>query len=152
VETNIVMATMSRFLSFLGLIKTTLTRKTASEFVASLSIKTPGLAQQVKYLSGGNQQKVIIAKWIVRDSQILFFDEPTRGIDVGAKFEIYRLLKKLAEDGKTIVMISSELPEVIRLCHRVLVMCEGRITGELRGTDISQENIMRLATLRETAQ
>jgi ribose transport system ATP-binding protein len=152
VETNIVMATMSRFLSFLGLIKTSLTRKTASEFVASLSIKTPGLAQQVKYLSGGNQQKVIIAKWIVRDSQILFFDEPTRGIDVGAKFEIYRLLKKLAEDGKTIVMISSELPEVIRLCHRVLVMCEGRITGELRGTDISQENIMRLATLRETAQ
>jgi ribose transport system ATP-binding protein len=80
----------------------------------------------------------------------LIFDEPTRGIDVGAKFEIYKLLNKLVEEGKTIILISSELPEVVRLCHRVLVMCEGRLTGELSGSEITQENIMKLATMRET--
>ncbi len=88
----------------------------------------------------------------MRDSQILIFDEPTRGIDIGAKFEIYKLLKKLADDGKTVIMISSELPEIIRLCHRVLVMCEGRITGELSGDDITQENVMKLATQRESSK
>ncbi len=149
VETNVVLASMEKFLNFIGVVHTKLTRKTGGEFVESLAIKTPSLSQKVKFLSGGNQQKVIIAKWIVRNSNILIFDEPTRGIDVGAKFEIYKLLNRLAAEGKTIIMISSEMPEVIRLCTRVLVMCEGRITGELSGGDITQENIMRLATLRE---
>ncbi len=150
VETNVVLATLSRFCGFFGIVKTKGTRETADDFVTRLSIKTPSISQQVKFLSGGNQQKVIIAKWLCRNSEILIFDEPTRGIDVGAKFEIYKLLTRLAEEGKTVVMISSELPEVVRLCHRVLVMCEGRITGELAGNDITQENIMKLATARET--
>ncbi len=85
----------------------------------------------MRLLSGGNQQKVVIAKWLDRDCDILFFDEPTRGIDVGAKSEIYKLLRSLADEGKAIVMISSELPEILRMSDRIVVMCEGRITGEL---------------------
>ena len=105
----------------------------------------------MRLLSGGNQQKIVIAKWLLRDCDILFFDEPTRGIDVGAKSEIYKLLNALAEQGKAIVMISSELPEVLRMSHRIVVMCEGRITGELSGRDATQEAIMQLATRRDTA-
>ncbi|MEJ7138145.1 sugar ABC transporter ATP-binding protein [Amphibiibacter pelophylacis] len=122
--------------------------KTATDMVQRLRIKTPGIQQNVRLLSGGNQQKVVIAKWLVRDCDILFFDEPTRGIDIGAKAEIYRLLQDLAAQGRAIVVISSELPEVLRLSHRVLVMCEGRLTGEIPGALATQENIMRLATLR----
>ena len=85
----------------------------------------------MKNLSGGNQQKVIIAKWLTVDTDVLIFDEPTRGIDVGAKSEIYRLLNELALQGKAVMMISSELPEILRMSHRIIVMCEGRITGEL---------------------
>ena len=95
--------------------------------------------QEVRLLSGGNQQKVVIAKWLVRDCDILFFDEPTRGIDVGAKAEIYKLLRELADQGKAIVMISSELPEILRMSDRIVVMCEGRITGELTPEDATQE-------------
>jgi len=90
----------------------------------------------------------VIAKWLLRDCDILFFDEPTRGIDIGAKSEIYKLLNALAEQGKAIVMISSELPEVLRMSHRVLIMCEGRITGELSAAEATQEKIMQLATQR----
>jgi ribose transport system ATP-binding protein len=125
-------------------------RKTAESFVQRLAIKTPSVFQQVKLLSGGNQQKIVIAKWLLRDCEILFFDEPTRGIDVGAKREIYKLLDALAEQGRAIVMISSELPEVLRMSHRILVMCEGRITGELSSREATQEKIMQLATQRET--
>jgi len=117
--------------------------------VKSLSIKTPGIRQICKFLSGGNQQKVVIAKWLVRDCEILIFDEPTRGIDIGAKFEIYKVLEALASSGKVIIMISSELSEIIRLSHRVLVMCEGRLTGELSPAEATQERIMQLATSRE---
>lgn len=120
----------------------------AEQYVESLKIKTPGTGQLVKFLSGGNQQKVVISKWLARDCDILIFDEPTRGIDVGAKSEIYALLEQLAGEGKAIIMISSELPEILRLSHRILVMCEGRITGELRSREATQENIMRLATMR----
>jgi ribose transport system ATP-binding protein len=101
-------------------------------------------------LSGGNQQKIVIAKWLLRDCDILFFDEPTRGIDVGAKSEIYKLIDALAAQGKAIVMISSELPEILRMSHRVLIMCEGRITGELAAGAATQEKIMHLATQRES--
>jgi ribose transport system ATP-binding protein len=103
----------------------------------------------VKNLSGGNQQKVIIAKWLTVDTDVLIFDEPTRGIDVGAKSEIYRLLNDLALQGKAIMMISSELPEILRMSHRIIVMCEGRITGELDSAEATQEKIMQLATQRE---
>ncbi len=103
----------------------------------------------MKNLSGGNQQKVVIAKWLIADTQILIFDEPTRGIDVGAKSEIYKLLNDLARQGKAVIMISSELPEILRMSHRILVMCEGRITGELASAEATQERIMTLATQRE---
>ena len=113
-----------------------------------MSIKTPSLQQKVKNLSGGNQQKVVIGKWLTADTDILIFDEPTRGIDVGAKSEIYRLLNELAQQGKSIIMISSELPEILRMSHRIVVMCEGRITGELTAAEATQERIMAFATQR----
>ena len=116
--------------------------------VEALSIKTPALQQKVQNLSGGNQQKIVIAKWLTADTDVLIFDEPTRGIDVGAKSEIYRLLNELAQQGKAIIMISSELPEILRMSHRIVVMCEGRITGELSSAEATQEKIMRFATQR----
>ena len=103
----------------------------------------------MKFLSGGNQQKVIVGKWLTADTEILIFDEPTRGIDVGAKSEVYKLLNELIHQGKSIIMISSELPEILRMSHRVLIMCEGRVTGELRAAEATQENIMQLATQRK---
>ena len=107
------------------------------------------MEQLLKNLSGGNQQKVIIARWLMKDADIFIFDEPTRGIDVGAKSEIYRLMEDLAAQGKSIIMISSELAEVLRMSDRILVMCEGRKTGELDIAEATQENIMQLATMRE---
>ncbi len=150
VEVNTVLASLGRFASSFGWIRTGATRTAALEQVKALAIKTPGIAQRVKNLSGGNQQKVVIAKWLTADTDILIFDEPTRGIDVGAKSEIYRLLNDLARQGKSIIMISSELPEVLRMSHRILVMCEGRITGELSAAEATQERIMTLATQRES--
>lgn len=150
VETNIVMSSLNRFLKFGTVVDEKRTRIVAQDYVKQLKIKTSSVEKQVKLLSGGNQQKIVIAKWLLRDCDILFFDEPTRGIDIGAKSEIYKLLDALAEQGKAIVMISSELPEVIRMSHRILVMCEGRITGEIPGREATQENIMQLATQRDT--
>lgn len=149
VETNIVLASMSRFLNAIGFVKTRATESAAETYVDALSIKTPSLQQRVRNLSGGNQQKVVIGKWLTADTEILIFDEPTRGIDVGAKSEIYKLLNDLASRGKSIIMISSELPEILRMSHRIIVMCEGRITGELTGPEATQEMIMHLATARE---
>jgi ribose transport system ATP-binding protein len=149
VEANTVMASLGKFTGALGRIAFKKTRQVALEHVASLSIKTPSVSQRVKNLSGGNQQKVVIAKWLTADTEILIFDEPTRGIDVGAKSEIYKLLNDLARQGKAIIMISSELPEILRMSHRILVMCEGRITGELMAGEASQERIMTFATQRE---
>ena len=123
-------------------------RATATELVGALRIKTPSVDQTVQNLSGGNQQKVVLAKWLAKDCDLLIVDEPTRGIDVGAKEEIYALLNNLAEQGKSIIMISSELPEVLRMSHRIVVMSEGRITGELSAEEATQERVMHLATLR----
>jgi len=148
VQDNILLASLARFRKGPGFVDDARGRRVAQDLVQRLSIKTPSLQQQTRFLSGGNQQKVVIAKWLLRDCDILFFDEPTRGIDVGAKAEIYKLLKALAAQGKAVVMISSELPEVLLLSHRVIVMCEGRITGELPGSAATQENIMQLATAR----
>jgi ribose transport system ATP-binding protein len=149
VETNIVLATFRRFLQAFGRIDAGRTRSTALQRVERLAIKTPSIRQKVRNLSGGNQQKVVIAKWLTADTDILIFDEPTRGIDVGAKSEIYHLLNELAQQGKAIIMISSELPEILRMSHRIIVMCEGRITGELSGAGATQEQIMTYATMRE---
>jgi ribose transport system ATP-binding protein len=148
VEANIVLATFKKFLGFLGWVNSPRTRATAKQYVDALSIKTPSLQQKAMNLSGGNQQKVVIGKWLTADTNVLIFDEPTRGIDVGAKSEIYRLLNDLAQQGKAIIMISSELPEILRMSHRVIVMCEGRITGELDIADATQEKIMTYATQR----
>lgn len=148
VETNIVLAAFKRYLGPLGVVNSSKTRVTADQYVDSLSIKTPSLQQKARNLSGGNQQKVVIAKWLTADTDILIFDEPTRGIDVGAKSEIYRLLNDLAHQGKAIIMISSELPEILRMSHRIIVMCEGRITGELDCAEATQEKIMTYATQR----
>jgi len=148
VETNIVLAAFRRYLGYLGWVNQARTRTTAEHYVGTLSIRTPGTQQLVKNLSGGNQQKVVIGKWLVADTNILIFDEPTRGIDVGAKSEIHKLLNELAHQGKAIIMISSELPEILRMSHRVIVMCEGRITGELSAREATQEAIMKLATQR----
>lgn len=120
----------------------------AQEYVEQLKTKTPGVDQLVVNLSGGNQQKVVIAKWLVRDCDILIFDEPTRGIDVGAKSEIYHLMNQLVAEGKSIIMISSEMTEILRMSDRVVVMCEGRKTGEIGIEEATQENIMHAATLR----
>ncbi|MBQ3118795.1 MAG: sugar ABC transporter ATP-binding protein [Clostridia bacterium] len=116
---------------------------------AKLKTKTPSMKQILRNLSGGNQQKVIIARWLLKDCDIFIFDEPTRGIDIGAKSEMYTLMEELASQGKSVIMISSELSEVQRLSDRVVVMCEGRITGELDIADATQEKIMALATMRE---
>lgn len=121
--------------------------KVAQKYVEKLDTKTPSISQLVRNLSGGNQQKVVVAKWLIRNTQILIFDEPTRGIDVGAKSEIYKLIYELAEEGKSIIVISSELPEVMRLGDRIVVMCEGHITGEVPA-GATQEEIMSLAHKR----
>ncbi|WP_069267991.1 sugar ABC transporter ATP-binding protein [Paraburkholderia nodosa] len=152
VESNIVMSNLGKFLSLNVFLRRMQIRKTAAHFISLLAIRTPSATQPVRLLSGGNQQKIVIAKWLERDCDVLFFDEPTRGIDVGAKSEIYKLLRALAEQGKAIVMISSELPEILRMSDRIVVMCEGRITGELSASEATQERIMHLATQRETLQ
>jgi len=149
VKTNIVLASYRKFIGTLGWVNRRKTQSEAKRLVENLRIKTPSIYQKVKNLSGGNQQKVIIGKWLLQDSDILIFDEPTRGIDIGAKSEIYKLLNDLAEEGKSIIMISSELPEILRMSHRIMVMCEGRITGELSANEATQERIMYYATKRE---
>ncbi|MBQ7262304.1 MAG: sugar ABC transporter ATP-binding protein, partial [Synergistaceae bacterium] len=112
-----------------------------------LNVKTPTLATPIQDLSGGNQQKVLIARWLLTDSDILILDEPTRGIDVGAKYEIYSIMLEQVAQGKSIIMISSELPELMGMSDRIMVMCEGRVTGSLDRDQYSQEEIMRLATM-----
>ncbi|MBS5387447.1 MAG: sugar ABC transporter ATP-binding protein [Clostridiales bacterium] len=145
---NTTMASLENFMSGIFIDKKK-EEKAAQNYVDALKTKTPSVRQFVKNLSGGNQQKVVIAKWLTRDSDILIFDEPTRGIDVGAKSEIYSLMNELVKEGKSIIMISSELTEILRMSDRIVVMCEGRKTGELDISEATQENIMHAATMRE---
>lgn len=114
--------------------------------IKKLSIKTPSMKEHIANLSGGNQQKVIVARWLANDPDVLIMDEPTRGIDVGAKYEIYQIMIDLAKQGKGIIMISSEMPELIGMSNRILVMCNGHITGEVQGEEATQERIMSYAT------
>jgi ribose transport system ATP-binding protein len=152
VRANIAMANMAQFTSRTGVLDEGAMKRIAVDYITRLGIRTPSDMQAVRLLSGGNQQKVVIAKWLLRDCDVLIFDEPTRGIDVGAKSEIYALLEDLAAQGRAIIVISSELPEVMRLSHRIAVMCEGRLTGILPGgAQTTQEQIMELATRRDSA-
>ena len=149
VESNITLPSLRRWLKWGVFLNRSAIHAVGQEMVDKLRIKTPSLTQVARLLSGGNQQKVVIAKWLVQDCEVLIFDEPTRGIDVGAKSEIYKLVNDLAAQGKAIIVISSELPEVLHLSHRILVMCEGRITGDVSALDATQESLMALATRRE---
>ncbi|MCG6568552.1 sugar ABC transporter ATP-binding protein [Tessaracoccus sp. ZS01] len=146
IKYNAVLAAMNDF-SIGGFVLDGKIRTVGKEFSDKLRVKTPSVNQLLGKLSGGNQQKVVIAKWLVRNSDILIFDEPTRGIDVGAKEEIYDLIEQLSAAGKAIIVISSELPEVLRVSHRIVVMAHGHITGILDNEDATQESIMELATL-----
>jgi len=110
-----------------------------------LNVKTPSLMQEVVYLSGGNQQKVVLGKWLITDAQVYVFDEPTRGIDVNAKAEFYRHMTELAREGKSIIMVSSEMPELISMSDRVLVVREGAVYCELNGEEINEQNIIKQA-------
>ena len=147
VAENSTMATMENFMKGIFIDKKK-EKEVAQEYVEALKTKTPSVDQLVVNLSGGNQQKVVIAKWLVRNCDILIFDEPTRGIDVGAKSEIYHLMNELVAEGKSIIMISSEMTEILRMSDRIVVMCEGRKTGELGIEEATQERIMHAATLR----
>lgn len=146
VKSNIALATIKEYQSSSLFVSGSKIKETAVKYVEQLKIKTPSVDQEIRLLSGGNQQKVVIAKWLRRDCDILIFDEPTRGIDVGAKGEIYKLLDELASSGKSIIMISSELPEILRMSHRIVVMSEGKITGVLSSEEATQEKIMEFAT------
>ena len=148
VAENTTMASLKAFCKGLFIDKNA-EKETAEQYVEALKTKTPSVEQQVRNLSGGNQQKVVIAKWLTRNCDILIFDEPTRGIDVGAKSEIYTLMNNLVKQGKSIIMISSELTEVLRMSDRILIMCEGRKTGEISIEEATQEKIMHAATLRD---
>ncbi|NLU71944.1 sugar ABC transporter ATP-binding protein [Streptomyces sp. HNM0575] len=151
VATNIGIGSLKQRFQSAGFVDARAVRAAAEDFIGRLGIRTPSAGQTVKHLSGGNQQKVVIAKWLLKDCDILVFDEPTRGIDVGAKEEIHRLVDELAQQGKSLIVISSDLPEVLRMSHRVLVMCEGRVTGELSADEATQEKAMHYATLRTPA-
>lgn len=148
VAENSTLATLDNYMNGLFINKKK-EKEVSQEYVESLKTKTPSVDQLVVNLSGGNQQKVVIAKWLVRDCDILIFDEPTRGIDVGAKSEIYHLMNELVAEGKSIIMISSEMTEILRMSDRIVVMCEGRKTGEMSISEATQENIMQAATLRD---
>ena len=141
---NTLIANLRRYVR-VGLLDDDTRRKAAARVVERLRVKTPSLSTLIRDLSGGNQQKVLIGRWLLTEPEILLLDEPTRGIDVGAKYEIYTIIAELAQQGKSIVMISSEMEELIGMSDRIMVMCEGRVSGFLEGERASQEEIMRLA-------
>ena len=144
---NMMMGNYDKFSNML-MVQNLKVKNTAEEEVKSLNIKTPSVEQLVKNLSGGNQQKVVIANWLIKECKVLIFDEPTRGIDVGARSEIYNLMEKLVSMGKSIIMISSDLVEILRMSDRILVMSEGKKTGELDIKGTTQDDIMKYATMR----
>ena len=145
VKRNTTLVNMKRVLRA-GVISSSLEEKLSKEYADKLHVVTPSMETEVQYLSGGNQQKVVIAKWLFQNSEILFLDEPTRGIDVGAKAEIYRLINRMAKEGKTIIRISSEMPELLGMCDRIMVMHEGHKMGELNAAEATQEKIMALCS------
>ena len=145
VKDNMLLANIRRYVGPLGLINEHRGEREVAEKIRALNVKTPGSKTLIRDLSGGNQQKVLFARWLLTEPDILILDEPTRGIDVGAKYEIYNIIIDLAKQGKSIIMISSEMPELLGVSDRIMVMCEGRVTGFLEGKSATQEDIMRLA-------
>jgi ribose transport system ATP-binding protein len=145
VKLNVTVTSLGQ-MNKLGLMDFHTINTTSRKYVDLLNISPPQIERLVRNLSGGNQQKVVLARWLCAGSQIVIFDEPTRGIDVGAKAEIYGLMEELAAQGRSIIMVSSELPEILRMSHRILVMREGAIVKELARTDATKENIMYYAT------
>lgn len=145
VRENITLANLGA-ISVMSFVRAGREREIAHKYVTDLTVRTPSIEQTVSNLSGGNQQKVVLAKWLFTNSRVLIFDEPTRGIDVGAKTEIYQLMNALAARGAAIIMVSSELPEVLGMADRILVMHDGRVAGELSRAEATQEGIMHLAT------
>lgn len=143
---NVAVASLSQYIEHLFILNNRKIEALVQENVDKLSIKTPSSKTQIQSLSGGNQQKVIISRWLANDPDVLILDEPTRGIDVGAKYEIYTIIEQLARAGKSIIMITSELPELIGMSDRIMVMCEGKVSGFLEGEHVSQEQIMELCT------
>ena len=143
VKENVCLVNMSKIIRG-GIVKGKLEKEHAQEYVKKLRIVTPSVDFEVGSLSGGNQQKVVISKWLLQDSDVFFLDEPTRGVDVGAKVEIYKIINSLVEKGKTVVMISSELPEILGMCDRIIVMQEGKLVGELTREEATQEKIIAL--------
>jgi ribose transport system ATP-binding protein len=135
-----------RRISTLGVVRRREERAVATKYQSALSIKTPSLSQKVGNLSGGNQQKVVLAKWLAMDADTLIFDEPTRGIDVGAREEIYMIMNDLAAEGKTLIMISSDMEELLGMSDRIVVLCRGRLAGTLVKTEFSQERILTMAS------
>ena len=146
VSDNVAIASISDYLKYRMLLDHKAIKKVVDKNIDELSIKTPSNKTLIQSLSGGNQQKVIISRWLAKDPDVLIMDEPTRGIDVGAKYEIYSIIGDLAKRGKTIIVISSEMPELIGIADRIMVMCEGKITGIVEGKDMNQEKIMDLST------
>lgn len=143
---NTVVANLSRYIKPYFLLDEKKRKADAEKSVEKLRVKTPSIKTLIKDLSGGNQQKVLIARWLLTEPDILLLDEPTRGIDVGAKYEIYTLITELAKQGKSIIIISSEMPELLGMSDRIMVMCQGRLSGIVEGKSTTQEEIMRLAT------
>jgi len=151
IKENMTLASLDR-VSSRGVLKKNLEIVESERYVQKLAIKTPSIEQKTGNLSGGNQQKVALAKWMLCSPRVLILDEPTRGIDVGAKFEIYNLMNDLVEAGLSVIMISSELPELLGVCNRILVMYEGRISAEFSHDEANQEKIMAAACLNPTEQ
>jgi len=145
VKDNMLIANIAKYIRF-GLLDEKRGSVDSKRSIEQLRVKTPGEKTRIRDLSGGNQQKVLIARWLLTEPDILILDEPTRGIDVGAKYEIYTIIADLAQRGKSIIMISSEMPELLGMSDRIMVMCEGRMAGILEGKEATQEKIMTLAT------
>ncbi len=146
VADNISIASLNQYLDYGVMINSKKVEQLVQDNVKKMNIKTPSSKTQIKSLSGGNQQKVLIGRWLANNPDVLILDDPTRGIDVGAKYEIYCIIAELAKEGKSIIMISSEMGELIGMSDRIMVMCDGRITGFVEGEEATQENIMALAT------
>ena len=144
IRENTVVASLKNYLKFIFLQDKKMAQRT-DDMIRAMSIKTPSQKTKIRSLSGGNQQKVIFGRWILTSPDILLLDEPTRGIDVGAKYEIYQLIQNLAKEGKSVIMVSSEMPELLGVCSRILVMSGGRLAGEVDADQTSQEEIMTLA-------
>ena len=146
IRENIGLPNLDILSNLLGVVRKKKEHGMCSKAVRDLHIKTPNVEVDAGSLSGGNQQKVVVAKWLARDSRVVIFDEPTRGIDVAAKVEIYNLMNQLKQEGVAVMFVSSEMPEVMGIADRIIVMCDGRITGEVMAKQTTQEEVLTLAT------